>query len=108
MFAPIEKRFETRDVKRILALDGIHTDRERIAAISDALGLGQRVGGARTWLPHEVELIQGVCVISNRLRVPFEVATQIMREGTDALEDRLIPIREAVRMGQAILAQTAA
>ena len=97
------KRFKTRDVQRVLVQDGILTDRERIARISDRLGIGSRgetEAERRTWDAREVALIRAVYLATTSMKLGFDHALDIVIGG----EDRLSPIREAIRQYQSVTA----
>jgi hypothetical protein len=113
MFAKIEKRYQTAEVRAALAEDGIFTDRERIAGVSDRLGLGERKLQAngqskRTWSDSDVLVLQSVFTIATRLKISYDAAVELVVGGEKLLDERLVVVREAIRISTPLLMATAA
>jgi hypothetical protein len=114
MFAKIDKRYGLETVKRVLEADGYVASRERIAYISDHLGLGQRkfnrdgVPTVRSWSEEEVTVIQAVFAATKDLKIPYDLTLSLITGGEEGLDERLEPVRLAIRLSQALVGSTAA
>jgi hypothetical protein len=97
------RKLKVGHVLGLVAAHGVHTQRETVAQVSDAvLPVATKVNGQRTWSPEQADLVVAALILHRRWgfdldevreimsdRSSAEAAVQRMRDHVDKLADKL-------------------